>query len=86
MKSAEAIREAVLAGLGIALLPSFLVGDDIASARLTRLFSELATQTVRVLCLYSSRRLVDPRVRTIIDHLGAALSRVGSDAPGARDR
>jgi DNA-binding transcriptional LysR family regulator len=86
MNSAEAIREAVLAGLGIALLPSFLVDDDISSARLTRLFPELAPQAVRVLCLYPSRRLVDPRVRTFIDHLGTALSRAGSDALGASSR
>jgi DNA-binding transcriptional LysR family regulator len=86
MNSAEAIREAVLAGLGIALLPSFLIDEDIASARVTRLFPELATQTVRILCLYPSKRLLDPRVRTFIDHLGTALSRVGSEAPRPRNR
>lgn len=76
MNSAEAIRLAALAGLGIALLPSFLVDDEFAAGHLVRLFPELGTQTVRVLCLYPSRRLVDPRVRTFIDNVSAALTRV----------
>lgn len=76
MNSAEAIRLAALAGLGIALLPSFLVDDEFATGHLVRLFPELGTQTVRVLCLYPSRRLVDPRVRTFIDNVSAALTRV----------
>jgi DNA-binding transcriptional LysR family regulator len=76
MNSAEAIRLAALAGHGIALLPSFLVDDEFAAGHLVRLFPELGTQTVRVLCLYPSRRLVDPRVRTFIDNVSAALTRV----------
>lgn len=75
MNSAEAIRQAVLAGLGIALLPSFLIDEDLAVGFLVRLFPELGTRTVRILCLYPSRRLVDPRVRTFIDNVSAALTR-----------
>lgn len=76
MNSAEAIRLAALAGLGIALLPSFLVDDDLSAGHLVRLFPELGTRTVRILCLYPSRRLVDPRVRTFIDDVSAALTRI----------
>ena len=76
MNSAEAIRQAVVAGLGIALLPSFLVDDDLSAGRLVQLFPDLGTRTVRILCLYPSRRLVDPRVRTFIDDVSAALTRV----------
>ncbi|MGQ2943272.1 MAG: LysR family transcriptional regulator [Blastomonas fulva] len=76
MNSAEAIRMAALSGLGIALLPAFLVDDDLSAGHLVRLFPELSVQTVRILCLYPSRRLVDPRVRTFIDNVSAALTRV----------
>lgn len=76
MNSAEAIRMAALSGLGIALLPAFLVDDDLSAGHLVRLFPELGVQTVRILCLYPSRRLVDPRVRTFIDNVSAALTRV----------
>lgn len=76
MNSAEAIRLAALSGLGIALLPSFLVEDDLSAGHLVRLFPELGTRTVRILCLYPNRRLVDPRVRTFIDNVSAALDRV----------
>ncbi|KPF76605.1 LysR family transcriptional regulator [Blastomonas sp. AAP25] len=75
MNSAEAIRMAALSGLGIALLPAFLVDDDLSAGHLVRLFPELGVQTVRILCLYPSRRLVDPRVRTFIDNVSAALTR-----------
>lgn len=75
MNSAEAIRLAALSGLGIALLPSFLVDDDLSAGHLVRLFPELGTQSVRILCLYPSRRLVDPRVRTFIDNVSAGLVR-----------
>jgi DNA-binding transcriptional LysR family regulator len=76
MNSAEAIRIAALSGLGIALLPSFLVDGDLSAGHLVRLFPELGKRTVRILCLFPSRRLVDPRVRTFIDHVSAALTRV----------
>ena len=76
MNSAEAIRLAALSGLGIALLPSFLIDDDLSAGHLVRLSPEIGTRTVRILCLYPSRRLVDPRVRTFIDDVSAALTRV----------
>lgn len=76
MNSAEAIRLAALSGLGIALLPSFLVDEDLSAGHLVRLFPELGQRSVRILCLYPSRRLVDPRVRTFIDNVSAALTRV----------
>jgi DNA-binding transcriptional LysR family regulator len=86
MNSAEAIRQAAVAGLGIALLPSFLVDDDVSAGHLVRLFDELEPQTVRVLCLYPSRRFIDPRVRTFIDHVSAALGRTPERAMVSRNR
>lgn len=76
MNSAEAIYNAVGEGFGIALLPSFLIDDDLSARRLVHLFPEMETGRVRVLCLFPSRRLVDPRVRAFIDHLSAELRRV----------
>jgi DNA-binding transcriptional LysR family regulator len=80
MNSAEAIRQAALAGLGIAQLPSFIVDDDLSAGHLVRLFPELGPRTVRVLCLYPSRRLVDSRVRTFIDDVSGALGRASGRA------
>lgn len=75
MNSAEAIYNAVSAGLGIALLPSFLIDEDLAARRLVHLFPDMETGQVKVVCLFPSRRLVDPRVRAFIDHLTAELRR-----------
>lgn len=73
MNSAHAIREAALAGLGIALLPSFLIDKDIAQQRLTHVLPDLHLQTIGIVALYPSRRLLDLRVRAFLDFLIAEL-------------
>ena len=75
MNSAHAIRDAALAGLGIALLPSFLIDADIAERRLTHILPDLPFGTVGIVALYPSRRLLDPRVRAFIDFLTTELRR-----------
>lgn len=79
MNSAHAIREFALAGLGIALLPSFLTDEDIAARRLTHVLPDLSLETVEIAALYPSRRLVDPRVRAFLDFLGKELRRRTQD-------
>ena len=75
MNSAHAIHDAALAGLGIALLPSFLIDEDIAEQRLTHVLPSLPLGKVGIVALYPSRRLLDPRVRTFIDFLVMELRR-----------
>lgn len=75
MNSAHAIRDAALTGLGIALLPSFLVEEDVAADRLRRVLPGLGLGSVRIVALYPSRRMLEPRVRRFIDFLGAEMGR-----------
>lgn len=75
LDSGEALREATLAGMGIALLPAFLVGDDISAGHLTRVLPAVSAGTVQIVALYPHRRLLDPKVRRFIDHLAAELAR-----------
>lgn len=69
LDSGEAIRGAALAGMGIARLPGFLVGDDLASGRLRPLLSAYDTEPVPIRVIYSSRRHLAPRIRAFIDVL-----------------
>ena len=64
-----AIREAVLAGLGIARMPTFVVGDDIKSGRLTALLTEYEILQVSIYLLFPERRHLSPKVRAFIDFM-----------------
>ncbi|MDR5759994.1 LysR family transcriptional regulator [Caballeronia sp. LZ035] len=63
-------REAVLQGVGAALLPGMLVEADVAAGRLDLLGYE-AGAPVELWALYSSRRLLSAKVRAFIDMLKA---------------
>lgn len=67
LDSGEAIRNAAVAGLGIALLPDFLIAPDLASGQLQRVLPELDAGDVEVVALYPTRRFLEPRVRRFID-------------------
>jgi DNA-binding transcriptional LysR family regulator len=67
LDSGEAIRDAALAGLGIALLPDFLVADDLVAGRLRHVLPGLETDGAKIVALYPDKRLLEPRVRRFID-------------------
>mgnify|MGYP000638536323 CR=1 FL=1 len=64
-----AIREAALAGLGIAMLPDWLVSADLAERRLQRIFSSLSSGSVTVWALYRRDLRQSPRVSAFIEEL-----------------
>ncbi len=69
LDSGEALRDAAVAGLGIAFLPEFVVGQDLANGRLRQLLSGLDGGDAVITAIYPSRRLLEPRVRRFIDLL-----------------
>lgn len=70
LDSAEALRDAALAGMGIALLPQLLVGADISAGRLEHVLPQVNCGEVPIIVLYPHKRLLEPRVRRFIDMLG----------------
>jgi DNA-binding transcriptional LysR family regulator len=60
------VRDATLAGAGVALLPKLLVADDVAAGRLVQWGAEDAPP-VQIWALQSSRRLVGAKVRAFLD-------------------
>jgi DNA-binding transcriptional LysR family regulator len=74
----EIVRQAALAGHGIALLPEPLVLDDILGARLYRLLPDYPTDRTKAFLVYPSRRHLPPRTRVVIDFLVERLGAVGA--------
>ncbi|MDZ7840592.1 MAG: LysR family transcriptional regulator [Gammaproteobacteria bacterium] len=72
--SADAVYHAALAGLGIARLSTYLVGNDLRSGRLVQLLPEYAHQKANILAVYPDRRNLSPKVRVFVDFLVERLS------------
>jgi DNA-binding transcriptional LysR family regulator len=67
--TSEAIREGVLAGLGIAVIPAFAFAGEIADGRVVELLCDYEPKPLPMQAIYPSRRLVPLKVRAMIDFL-----------------
>ena len=74
LDSGEGLREAALAGLGLALLPASLVHDDLAGGRLDRVLPDHDAGTVEIMALYPHKRMLEPKVRHFVDMLAMELA------------
>jgi DNA-binding transcriptional LysR family regulator len=72
------MKKAVLAGGGIALLPSFLVPREEQAGRLVRLLSEWRLTGSSLHVVYPSARYVPQRVVAFRDHLIRELGKISS--------
>ncbi|MDR3413396.1 MAG: LysR family transcriptional regulator [Formivibrio sp.] len=64
------IRDAVLAGAGVALMPKLLVSEDIAAGRLVSLGVEHGPK-VQIWALQNARRLSSSKIRAFLEALAA---------------
>ena len=69
------LREAVLAGYGIADLPPTIFKNEIADGRLIRLLPKWQLPEVSMYAMYPSRQGLPVAVRMLVDHLMSSLSR-----------
>jgi len=69
VNNGDALRQAALVGHGIVYLPSFLLGDDVRSGRLTPLLTQHTRFETNLLAVYPESRHVSPKVRALIDWL-----------------
>ncbi len=74
----EIVRDAALAGIGLALLPRFLVADDLAAGRLVQVLPGARPKPATFYALYPYGRQFSLSVRLFLDML---LKRFGRDAP-----
>jgi DNA-binding transcriptional LysR family regulator len=69
----EPLRASALDGLGVVLLPSWLIGNDLRAGRLQRILPDwqamIATQPSGIFGLYPPHRIVPSKVRVFLDFL-----------------
>lgn len=65
----DTCKGAALAHQGIILQPTFIVGDDIQKGLLKEILPEFKSIELGIYAVYSSRKLVSPRIRALIDFL-----------------
>lgn len=70
----EGQAAAVLAGHGIAQLPTWLVQDALAQGTLVQVLAHLATDGSPIHLLWLKRRQSQAKVSVLLDALGAALT------------
>lgn len=67
--SATALYQAVLAGIGVARLATFLIGPDLHSGRLVPLLTDYVHEQSSLHVVYPHRRHLSPKVRAFVDFL-----------------
>jgi DNA-binding transcriptional LysR family regulator len=68
------LREAVLAGLAVAVLPDWLVRADVAAGRLVRVLPKWFAPDLPLSVIYFAQRNLPLRVRAFIDVVAAAMA------------
>lgn len=85
----DVLRVMALAGLGVVMLPTFFVGEDIRAGALVPLLDRFVPQDASLNAVYPHARHLSPKVRAFVDHLAATFGPEpywdrGITAPSAR--
>lgn len=67
------IRDAILAGVGVAWLPDYVIGDELRDGRLVRLLPDAKLPPIRVFGIMPKQARQTATVRAVLDILGTAL-------------
>ena len=67
--SGEAVREAVLGGIGLALAPAWMFADELRNGQVHALLQGFHAEQVPIHAVYPSRRNLAPRTRAVIEFL-----------------
>ncbi|WBU58068.1 LysR family transcriptional regulator [Paracoccus sediminicola] len=79
----EAMRDMAEAGLGIAMLPGFILADALRAGRLVPVLPDLETRTLPIMAVWPPVTPMPAKLRAMIDHLAAELA---GGAPWQVDR
>ena len=76
------LRRAALSGAGIAMLPTYYLGDDLRSGRLVHLLPDHEPESLGIHAIYLSRQHQPLALRMLVDFLVARFA--GETAPWDR--
>ncbi len=65
----EVLRDAVVKGRGIALLPTFIVSDDLHEGRLKQILADFTAPEISIYAIYPQTRHLSVKVRVFINFL-----------------
>ena len=65
----DVLRAAAAAGLGVTLLPTFIVGEDLRAGRLVTVLDDYCPPDLSINAVYPSRRFLAAKVRVFVDFL-----------------
>lgn len=65
----DILKAAAVSGLGITLLPTFIVGPDICAGRLQQVLADYCPPEISIYAIFPSRRYLSAKVRTFVDFL-----------------
>lgn len=68
VNSTPALRQAVLAGMGVSMLPDVLISEDIASGKLVPLLQDYQPPSRTLWLMYPQDRYRLPKVRQFVEH------------------
>jgi len=71
VNNGDVLRVAALQGLGLANLPSFIVGGDLQAGTLVSVLAEYAPPEAGIHAIYPQGRYLSPKVRALVDFLAA---------------
>jgi DNA-binding transcriptional LysR family regulator len=78
----DVLRQAAISGVGIAMLPSFIVGQDIQRDRLIQLLPTYHTTQLSIMVLYPPNRHLSTKVQVLTEFLQSYFSSMRFDALG----
>jgi DNA-binding transcriptional LysR family regulator len=82
-----ALRQAAVAGLGLAVLPSFMIADDVAADRLRIVLEGQRRAEIGIYAVFASRKHLPLRTRLFLDflskHFEAGIGAVTSASGGS---
>jgi DNA-binding transcriptional LysR family regulator len=74
----EAIRDAAIAGMGVTVLPTFLVADALRAGKLIPVLQDTPAVSDGIFVVYPPDRHLSTKVRALIEHLTTAFKGVPS--------
>jgi len=63
----DVLKDAAVAGLGITLLPTFIVGAELSAGRLQQVLPSYCPPEISIYAVFASRRYLSANVRTFVD-------------------
>jgi DNA-binding transcriptional LysR family regulator len=79
VNNGEALMKAAEAGIGIAQIPSFMLGEAVASGRLVELLADRPRDPLGIYAVYPQGRFPQPKLRAVIDFLSEHFKGMGPD-------